>query len=724
MPDTTEETVTNVEVERAQGREGFFGKETTYHAALLLFGAVVIGLVFRKLQYATQSVCCGDFDGYYHIKWSRLLWEGMKAGHFPPTFKWLPLTTLNPQDYVDHHLFFHFLQIPFTWFSDLRAGAKAASWLYATLAVLSCYWLMLRYRIRHTLIWLVALLACSAPFLYRLNMAKAPPVAIIFMIVGICLLFENRYLLLLPLAFLFVWTYSLFVTLVGAAIIWTCVIGWSERRFEWRPLVWTFTGTIAGFIVNPYFPKNVKLFIEHVLIKATATGFTTDVGQEWYPYDSWFLLGSCAVAFIAMFVGYIAYDSSDKKRAARPLFFMLFSTALMLASFRSRRWVEYWPPFAILFAAFSLKPLLEGARAAIGRLPSEVMDELQPFLDRHAPPGAVESEQRRDFWKEIEIAAIGIALGLTGYFVLKQFAYPPPNLSRVAVLLGLKVIVVTVIALLGFVAYIVWRRSLIKAFAVLLIFALVIVLNFNLHETHKDIAGDAEPEHYEASMAWIRDNVPPGETIFNTDWDDFPKMFFYDTNHAYVSGLDPTYLLDRDNQLKRDPSLAELFKKITLGQDVTINGEKKDYGPLIRERFGARYVFTDTEEVHDNFYANAMDSGWFDEVHIYTFERPDGHTLTQKDLDKLKQTAPPEFNDPHNWILITGGRRVVSGATKDFTCADINGLCDIYTVNKDLDSRVLRLRDQKGQPPPEAKDDTGDQDDQDDNGVDDEPGNQ
>jgi hypothetical protein len=724
MPDTSEETVDNVEVERAQeGREGFFGKETTYYAAFLLIGAVVIGLIFRKLQYATQSVCCGDFDGYYHIKWSRLLWEGMRAGHFPPTFKWLPLTTLNPQAYADHHLFFHFLQIPFTWFSDLRAGAKAASWLYATLAVLSCYWLILRYRIRHTLIWLIALLACSAPFLYRMNMAKAPPVAIIFMVIGIYLLFEERYLLLLPLAFLFAWTYSLFVTLVGAAFIWSCVVSWSERRLEWRPCVWAFIGAAAGLVINPYFPKNVWLLVEHILIKATVTGFTTEVGQEWSPYDSWFLLGSCLIAFVAMIVGYAAYDSSDKKRAARPLFFLFFSTALMIISFRSRRWVEYWPPFAVLFAAFSLKPLLEGARAAIGRLPSEVLDELQPFLDRNEPPGAVESERRRDFWKEIEMAAVGIALGLAGYFVLKQIFYRPPNHSVVYVLLEPKVFAIIAVFLIGFAAYVFWRRSLTKAFAVLLVFALIVILNFNLHETRKDIAGDAKPEHYEASMAWIRDNVPPGETIFNTDWDDFPKMFFYDTNHVYISGLDPTYLLDRDNQLKRDPSLAELFKKITLGQDVTINGEKKEYAPLIREKFGARYVFTDTEQVHDNFYGNAMDSGWFDEIHIYTFERQDGRPLTAKDLDTLKQTAPPELSESHNWILITEGRRVVSGTTKDFTCADINGICDHYVVNKDFDSRVLRIRDQKGQPPPESKDDTGDEGDEGDTGGDDEPGN-
>lgn len=707
MPEPSDEGVDNVKVERAQRQGGFFGSETAIHVVFLIFGAVAIALIFRKLQYSTQSVCCGDYDGYYHIKWSRLLWEGMKEGHFPPQFNWLPLTTLNPNDYVDHHLFFHFLQIPFTWFSDLRAGAKMAALLYSSLAVFSCYLLIVRYRIRHTLIWLVALLACSAPFLYRLNMAKAPPVAIIFMVVGIYLLFEKRYLLLLPLAFVFVWTYSLFVTLLGMAVIWTIVVAWSERRFEWRAFVWTLIGTIAGLVINPYFPKNVWLFAEHVLMKVAPSGFAIEVGHEWYPYDSWYLLGSCGIAFIAMVVGYIAYDSSDRKRAARPLFLMAFSTILMIACFAQRRWVEYWPPFAILFAAFSLKPLLEGARAVVGRLPSELMEELQPFLDRHEPPGTVETERRRDFWSEIELAAIGIALGLAGYFI-----------TTLPISLPLKIITVLVIGLVGFVGYFFWRRNLVKSFAVVLAFVLVIVVNFNVRETRKSIQGDAAPDHYEASMAWIRENVPPGEMVFNTDWDDFPKMFYYDTKHSYASGLDPTYLLDRDKQLKRDPQLAELYKKITLGNE-------DDPAPLIRDKFGARYVFSDNEEIHEKFYAKAMESGWFEQVHIYTFERKDGRPLTENDLATLKQNAPPELN---NWTLISGGRRVVSGAIRDFTCGDINGLCVDFAVNKDIDSTVLRIRDAKGAPPEEAQEEMGEEsgegDDGNGEGGDDLPTNQ
>src|SRR6185312_9669990 len=114
----------------------------------------------------------------------------------------------------------------------------------------------------------------------------APPFAIIFLIIGIHLLFTRKYWPLLPLSFVFALTYDMFLLLIMATLIWTAVIGWTERRIEWRPLAWSFLGSLAGLIINPYFPGNFYLLYEHLKIKLTASEFTTKVGSEWYPYDS------------------------------------------------------------------------------------------------------------------------------------------------------------------------------------------------------------------------------------------------------------------------------------------------------------------------------------------------------------------------------------------------------------------------------------------------------
>lgn len=511
--------------------------ETATRGVQLGAGAIIIGLIFWRLQFSTDAICCGDFDGYYHIKWSRMLWEGLRNRSFPPIFTWLPLTTLNPNKYVDHHFLFHIFQIPFT-FGDGRLGAKIASVIFASVAVLSCYWLLINHRIRYVLVWLVALLACSAPFLYRLNMAKAPPFAIIYLIAGVYLLFKKKYWLLAPLAFIFTLTYDMFVLLILAVFIWVVVIGWTERRFGWQPIVWVLAGTAAGFIINPYFPKNLHLFYQHLKIKLVSSDFSTKVGQEWYPYTSWEFIGNSLVACVAMIVGYIAFDPADRKRAAHPLFFLIFSTALMIMTARWKRIAEYWPPFAVMFSAFALQPWLVGVRSALTGLPTDVREELQPFLDRHEHGPPPITEDRVELARIIGAAFIAILLGL--------------------------------------------------------------VLSFNLQQTVADIKNSESHDYYRAGAVWMRANVTPAQIVFNTDWDDFPRLFYYDPSHNYISGLDPTYLFDSD------PTLSKLYDRITLG-------EEEDPGPLIRDRFGARFVFTDNG--HDKFFNNAIESGWFDIVY-------------------------------------------------------------------------------------------------------------
>ena len=70
-----------------------------------------------------------------------------------------------------------------------------------------------------------------------------------------------------------------------------------------------------------------------------------------------------------MVVGYIAFEPSERRRGQYPIFFLLLSTALMIMTARWKRIAEYWPPFAVLFAGFSLQPWLEGYRPYLTRLP-------------------------------------------------------------------------------------------------------------------------------------------------------------------------------------------------------------------------------------------------------------------------------------------------------------------------------------------------------------------
>src|SRR5207237_9950113 len=87
------------------------------------------------------------------------------------------------------------------------------------------------------------------------------------------------------------------------------------------------------------------------------------VRLECYSFTSWAFLQISLVASAAMIVGYIAFgyalSRGDRIRLQRPLLFLLFSSVLLLITIRSIRFMEYWPPFAVLFAAFTLQAVCD-----------------------------------------------------------------------------------------------------------------------------------------------------------------------------------------------------------------------------------------------------------------------------------------------------------------------------------------------------------------------------
>ena len=517
----------------------------------LVFAFIAIVMVMSFTQFQTSAVCCGDWDGYYHIKTSMLMWENFSQGKWLPTFEWLPLTVLNPQHYNDHHFLFHLLQIPFLWFFEPVMAAKIAAITFSSLAIFSIYWLLHRYKIEYPLIWLAAILTCANMFYYRMNMAKAPPLTIIITVAGIYLLFERKYKWLLPLMFAFVWTYSLFPLLLFAAIIWALIIAWNERRFEWEPLAYTFGGMVLGNLINPYFPNNLRLFWEHFITKFTASSeFAVSVGGEWYPYTGLELLTHFPVAMAAMLIGYILFVPKGSRLPEKATFFLMFASILLAAQFRSKRFAEYFPPFSILFAAFSCQAFLLKDKI---QLPEDFAMELGPYLDADKKTG---KQEKWETFKQAAAWTLGIVLIL--YFFVNM--------------IGLQKIGIDQGGLLG------------------------------------TISGNESNDRYRRSMEWAqgvdasgKENIPAGEIIFNTNWDDFPKLFFFNTKHRYVYGLDPNYLFSEN---------PELYTQLL---DIT-GGKTDDAGPIIREKFGANYVFADAKE-NDDMIAKLLESGWAEMVY-------------------------------------------------------------------------------------------------------------
>lgn len=453
--------------------------------ALLLFLLLLLAFV----QWGTPALV--GTDGYYHARMGYL----MRHEGLTPEFDWLPLTILNDDAFYDHHLLYHlYLSLfavrdpVFDGGLAMTLGIKLASVIMPALAFTAIWWLLRSLKVRWAAVWTIGLLAVSEAFLYRMSMPRAQSASLLVLTMGLYALFKRRYWLLLPLGFVYVWLYNAFPLLLLLAGTYVVATWLTEQRLAWQALLFPVLGITLGLILNPYFPQNVTFIINHLVPKIGDS--STQVGNEWYPYRSWTLVENSGFALGAFLLGTLAW-SWRKERIDRVGLTLFLLTALFgLLLFHSRRFVEYFPAFAWLFAVVGCSGLFEA-------------------------------------WMQ----------------------------GR--------------------------KRSLLPAPAILALILLV-PLVLTVSQARASVAGSKPADQYAQAAIWLADNAEPGAMIFQTDWDDFPRLFFYNDRSIYTVGLDPTYmeLYDQD--------LFDEWRAVT-------RGEVDQPGQVIRDRFGASYVFTDLD---------------------------------------------------------------------------------------------------------------------------------
>jgi len=202
----------------------------------------------------------------------------------------------------------------------------------------------------------------------------------------------------------------------------------------------------------------------------------------------------------------------------RTAFALLVSLLFGLMLFQARRFVEYFPPFALIFAAFAWAPLFPAPESA-------------------------------GFREEISSPALLIRARLP---------------------------------------------SLVLALAVSL--SLVRTLS-----AARSQMSDLKPyDLYAGASKWLEQNTEERELIFQTDWDDFPRLFFYNIHNTYLIGLDPTYM-----QLYNQ-ELYDLWVPV-------VRGEVKQPSQFIANVFHAHYVVTDLD--HKAFIERAIKDPYMEMVY-------------------------------------------------------------------------------------------------------------
>ena len=281
-----------------------------------------------------------------------------------------------------------------------------------------------------------------------MSMPRAQAASLLVLALGLHWLLQRKFVWLIPLGFLYVWLYNAFPLLIVIAVVYAVAAFLTERRLEWKAVIYPGVGIALGLIINPYFPQNITFIVNHLAPKIGELG--ARVGNEWYPYDTWVLIENSGFALAAFVLGVFALGWRGQKFDRATLTAFALAVLFGLLTFKSRRFIEYFPAFALIFAALSVSPLLD--RAA-----------------------------------EIDRVKRLVPIGLLA----------------------------------------------------ILIAPLIITLT----QARSAMAAQSKPaETYAAASYWIAQHAEPGALIFQTDWDDFPRLFFYNPANVYTIGLDPTYL--------------------------------------------------------------------------------------------------------------------------------------------------------------------------------------
>lgn len=460
---------------------------------------VAFALFLGLVQFSTPHL--PDNDGFYHIKLAYLMrTEGLK-----PAFPWLPLSILNPREFYDHHFLFHVALIPFT-FGDLLTGAKWAAVIFASLAFLSGWNLLKNQGVPYAALWALGLAVVSEAFIYRMSITRAQSLSLAVLLLGLDWLLRGKRLRLGILAFVYVWLYDAFPLLAVLAAVHAASTWLLERRFDPRLLLAVGLGTLLGLVINPYFPYNL-VFTAHHLLPKLLEATAVQVGNEWYPYTTAQLLKNSPLALAAFASGALALGLSGRRISLAALTSLALVCLFGLMLLQARRFIEYFAPFALVFAALAWAPLLQ--------------------------PTA--------------------------------------------------------------------RSGLARRLPMLLLVLVLLAGGANTLTAARASIGASKPyQTYAEASAWLAAHTPAGARVFQTDWDDFPRLFFYNTHNTYLIGLDPTYM-----QIY-DPALYQRWVEITQGQ-------VRQPSAAVAGEFGARYILSDHR--HTDFLRQAENDPGLAEVY-------------------------------------------------------------------------------------------------------------
>lgn len=111
---------------------------------------------------------------------------------------------------------------------------------------------------------------------------------------------------------------------------------------------------------------------------------------------------------------------------------------------------------------------------------------------------------------------------------------------------------------------------------------------WNVRVIHRDIRSSPSVLPIAVAADWLQTNSKPGMIVYNTQWDQFPQLFFWDHTNNYILGMDPTFMYIRD---------PEIYKKwIAINdEDVGKWGQVQNLHQVIAYDFNASFLLIEDD---------------------------------------------------------------------------------------------------------------------------------
>lgn len=304
----------------------------------------------------------GDPDSFYHARLTTFLRDFGLLHDFPWT-----QASLYKEYFIDHHLGYHLLILPFiSIFSEL-IGLKIATALLASFTVTVVVWLLKKWQVKYY--WLSLLLLLSAPaFLFRLSLGKAPSVGIGVALIGYYFINQRQYVWLFLWSWFFTWLYSAWPLLLVMAVIFLVAEGFYKYGFNLKIVISSWfkkdnyilvscilLGYILGLILNPYFPTNIIYLKQLFTMSLVSYNSFLGIGAEWYPYSLPELLPNISLVLLVWLLGLIVALFNLKKVSHLSWSTFLLTIVLFVYTLKARRQVEYLTPVMVLSAGLFLR---------------------------------------------------------------------------------------------------------------------------------------------------------------------------------------------------------------------------------------------------------------------------------------------------------------------------------------------------------------------------------